>query len=221
MTAKGTFFPKRTNDHVPNMQYAADVHLGKGGIVIPAMPAASADGILAAHDIATAGATDVLADTYSDASMGKFGRNVKVVASGAATSKVTVHGRDYLGQLMSEELTLNGTTAVLGKKAFASVHAVEYGATAATTIDLGWGDVLGLPYKVIEVDHELVNGAVPSNAGTVIAGLANDTDATATNADTRGTYKPHSSVVPNGSREYKLTALWDDSNLHGNVQFAV
>lgn len=218
MTAKGEFFPRRTKQYVPNMQYAADVRKGgTGKIRIPALAAALATGILSATSIAVAGVATAFATTLTDAAMGKFGRNVTVVASGAATSAVTVHGFDYLGQPMTEVFALNGTTPVLGKKAFKWIVRIAFDATAATTINVGWGTVLGLPYKLLSNQVELVSNAVPGSAGTVVAG--SNSAQTATSADARGTYTPHSSVVPDGVRYYDLQALFDDSNLHGLPQF--
>ena len=173
MTAKGTFFPRRINDRVPNMQYAADVRYGGlGTIVIPACAAASADGI--ANDLAgTLGRTGVNRSTDA-----KFGRNVTVTASAAtgANSTVIIRGKDYLGQPMVETITVtnaNGTTAQVGKKAFKYIDSLEVGvATTAATFDVGFGNVLGLPYKSQKLVSELVNKEVPGNAGTFVDGLA-------------------------------------------------
>lgn len=218
MTAKGEFFPRRTNQYVPNMQYAADVRKGgTGKIRIPAMPALDADGILAAEDIAVAGSTTTFAATLTVAAMAKFGRNVTAVASGAATSTVTVHGHDYVGQPMTEVLTLNGTTPVLGKKAFKFIDKIEYGATAATTINVGWGNVLGLPYKLLKAYTELVDNVVATSAGTFVAG--NNSAGTGTSADSRGTLAVHTNHAPDGSRYYDVEALFDESNLLGLPQY--
>lgn len=219
MTALGEFFPRRTNDYVPNMQYAADVRFGgMGTITIPAPVATDADGILAGHSIAEAGDTREFADTYTHDSMAKFGRNVVIAASGEASSGVTIEGTDYLGQRVVEELALNNGTAVVGNKTFKTIEKISYEATAARTISVGWGNRLGLPYKIVDLYTEQVNGVEASSAGSVVAG-SND-DPTATSADPRGTYTPHTSAVPNGEREYKLTALWDTDNLHGVEHFA-
>lgn len=51
-------------------------------------------------------------------------RNIKVDASAAITTKVTVHGTNFGGEAISEELTLTGTTAAAGALAFASVTSV-------------------------------------------------------------------------------------------------
>lgn len=218
MTAKGSFFPRRTNQYVPNMQYAADVRKGGNGkIKIPALAAAAAAGILSAQSIAIAGNTSAFLIAFTEAQMGRFGRNVTVAASGAATSKVTVHGMDYLGQPMSEELTLAGAAAVAGKKTFRWIDRVDFGATAGTTINLGYGDVLGLPYKLIDNYTEIVDGVEATDAGTIVAG--SKAAQSATSAEPRGTYKPHTNNVPNGARVYELYGLFDDTNLHGNAHY--
>lgn len=220
MTAKGDFFPRRINSHVPNMKYAADVRFGGvGTILIPAMVAADTDGILDGQSIATADDTTTFVTGYDPDMMGKFGRNVTVVASGAATSTVTVRGKDYLGQPMVETLTLNGTSAVAGKKAFKYIDSIAWGATAGTTIDVGYGNVLGLPYKSQKLVSELVNKEVPANAGAIVDGAATGHTASATSDDPRGTYAPHSSQVPNGSKAYELTIMHDTDNLHGDAHY--
>lgn len=221
MTAKGEFFPSRINVHVPNMKYAADVRYGGvGRIKIPAMIALDADGILAATSIATAVDTSTFASTYTALKkndMGKFGRNVTVVASGAATSAVVVYGEDYLGQTVIESFTLNGSTPVLGKKAFKRVTRVTAAVTAATTINVGWGNTLGLPYKIQDIYTELAD-KVEATAGTVVVGSV--ATPSATTGDPRGTYLPHSSAVPDGSRVLELVGLFDVDNLHGIAHYA-
>lgn len=220
MTAKGDFFPRRINDYVPNMQYAADVRFGGlGTIRIPAPIVADPDGILAGVSIATAVDTTAFEATLTEDAMSKFGRNVTVVASGAATSNVTVYGKDYLGQPMVESFTLNGSTPVVGLKAFRYIDRITAGVTAATTIDVGWGARLGLPYRLIDAVKEVVDQTVAANAGTFVNAVAIGTSHSATTGDPRGTYQPHSSNVPNGSRNYDLTCLWDTTQLHGEPHF--
>ncbi len=219
---RAQFYPQRVNMRVPNMAYTADitnndvVHVQLGAPV-----ALDNDGILAAQSINTAVTVTSFAATYAptDAIMGRFGRALRVVASGAATSTVQVIGRDYLGQRMSETLTLNGTNAVLGLKAFKYIDSVVCGATSSVTIDLGWRDCFGLPYKFEQLAQETKNNVVAANAGTFVAGLATGTAATATNADVRGTYLPVT-VIPDGTNTFELRYIADTSNLHGNVQFA-
>lgn len=218
MTAKGDFFPRRVNQWFLNATYAADVRIdGFGLIKIPAPIALDADGILSATSIATAVDTTAFASSYNKDVMAKFGRNVTVVASGAATSTVTVFGYDYLGQPMQETLTLNGNTPVLGVKCFRHVTRVTAGVTAATTINVGWGNRFGLPYKLLKLDAEFVSNAVPADAGTATAGT--DTTVTATSAEPRGSYVPHTNNISNGARYYEIAGYWDNTNLYGVKQY--
>lgn len=103
------------NYYVPAMQAAADLGQSLSQRVEFGAPiAASATLILSAQSIAAAVDTVTFALSAAllntEANMSRFGRNVQVVASGAATSTVTVYGRDYLGQKMRETLTPNCTT---------------------------------------------------------------------------------------------------------------
>lgn len=216
----GTFFPARINMYFPKAKYAADVANGGAGRINfgPALVAANATGILNAASIATALDTATFATTYKRANMGRFGRNITVVASGAATSAVSVYGIDYLGQPMREDFTLNGATPVVGKKAFAAVNRVTGAITAGTTINVGWGNVLGLPYRFVDVFSELVDGAEATAAGTFTAPVM--TAQTATSGDPRGTYTPNAANVPNGARVYSVYGLWDTTDLYGLQQFA-
>ena len=94
MSALGSYYPAGVNEYVPNMQYAADVdingHIPVDLSPLVAMLAASATGILNAQSIAAAVDTTTFVTAFannqnvSEAYMGRFGRNVTVVASGAA-----------------------------------------------------------------------------------------------------------------------------------------
>lgn len=183
------FLIEGMNYYVHYMQAGAD--LGQRlmqRLNLGSPPATDADGILVAESIATAGETSTFAATYDPDEMGIYGRDVGVVASGAATSDVTIVGRDYLGQPMRETLTLNGATDVFGTKAFKYVDLVEFEATAATTISVGWGGKLGLPYVSVAVEREYEDN-VPAAAGTLQAPDFTDPQ-TATTDDPRGMYTP-------------------------------
>lgn len=216
----GTFFPSRINMHFPRAKYSSDVGYGGAGKISlgPAPIALNATGILNAASIATALDTMTFATTYKKSAMGRFGRNVTVVASGAATSAVSVYGTDYLGQPMKEDFTLNGATPVVGKKAFTTITRVSAGITAGTTINVGWGNVFGLPYKIIDLYTEMVDNVEATAAGTIT--LPVTVDQTATTGDPRGSYTPNAANVPNGVRTYQLYGLWDNSDLYGKAQYA-
>jgi hypothetical protein len=179
------------------MRYSSDVNYnGFTRVSFGAPAAASATNILSAQDIASAGSIDLTASTYQALLDAPYGRALQVVASGAATSTVTIKGFDYLGQPMSETLTLNGATPVLGKKAFKYLYSASWTGTAATTINLGTQNVFGLPYKAIKCDHETSDQALVT-AGTLAAPVLTDPQ-TATTGDPRGTYTP--TTTPNGSK---------------------
>lgn len=221
MSAKGSFYPANVNMYVPSMAYAADVN-SEGCLAIDISPialkAAAAAGILSAQSIATAGTQRTFVTAFAnghgndESYMGRFGRNVTVVASGAATSTVTVYGNDYLGQPMAETLTLNGTTAVPGKKAFRRITSIVYGATAATTINVGYGDVLGLPYAYIGQGISYTDDVLNSSQGTFVARVAAQT---LTSGDPRGTWTPAAGDVANGTRKHKIFYQALQGNLYG------
>lgn len=214
------YFPRRANMYVPLLDYHSEVsgETNRARVELGQPIALVAAGILSLASLAVAAtAFSTFATTYSDAAMAKYGRNVTAVASGAATSVITVRGYDYLGQPMSETLTLNGTTPVLGVKAFKTVASVTTGvAVAATTMNIGWGNTLGLPFCAIRVDSELVNNAAPT-AGTFVAG--NVQPQTATSVDPRGTYAVNAANLPDASREFVLIVEAKNGDLHGPRHF--
>jgi|GEM_PF-759049 len=75
-------------------------------------------------------------------------RAVQAVSTGADTAVLTVKGLDVYGFSLSEALTLNGATAVLGKKAFKTISAITNGAAIANLASVGTTDILGLPLFV-------------------------------------------------------------------------
>lgn len=210
-------FPRRANNSVRNMVYAADVD--KNGFVrmeLGTPVAAAAAGIISAQSIASAlvkSSAGILAAYNYKTMMGRYGRNVTIVLSGAGTPAVTVFGTDYLGQPMSETFTGNGTTSVVGKKAFKQVTSISADATAVT-INVGYGTILGLPYAIGAVLAEYLDGVAAVTGTTAVAVL---TAQTATSGDPRGTYLPNS--VPNGSRDYVVVGKVIEGDLHGLPHF--
>lgn len=213
--------PRRVNQYVPGMQYAAAVvHAAPFEIDFGAPAVAAAANILSAQSIAVAGVTTTLLIDNTDPVISAlypygpgFGRCLQVVASGAATSNVTIRGRDYMGQPMTESFTLNGAAAVVGVKAFKWIDSVTYGATAATTINVGTTDKLGLPYRTRLVQAEFSNG-VSAAVGTFVTPNLTDPQ-TITTTDPRGTYDP--TTVLDGAKVIKAIALLDNQlNASGN-----
>lgn len=106
--------------------------------------ASDADGILALQALDKAG--DVVTTFLKQP---PYARNLTVVASADQTGKVVVEGLDIAGNLITEEFTLNGTTPIVGKLAFSKVLKVTLPVKVATeTIDLGWGELIGLPFRL-------------------------------------------------------------------------
>ena len=101
---------------------------------------------------------------------------------------------DAWRQKLIETLTITATgtsKAAAGLKAFKSIESIAIasaGDATTNTLNLGWGDVLGLPYRLVQKADILrvyFNGTV-DNSATVVAADATD-PATATTGDVRGT----------------------------------
>ena len=114
-------------------------------------------------------------------------------ASSVVAMTIVVTGYDVYRQKMIEQfdITATGTSkSDAGLKAFAYIESyaiTSAGNATANTLNMGWGDVLGLPFR-IDAKHRVIpigNGALDASATIVVA---DDTDpATATTGDVRGT----------------------------------
>jgi len=155
--------------------------------VVPA--ALDADGICAQQTLAAAGNALINGALASGGTVTlDVPRNVIVDAAGAATAVLTITGTDVYGIPMSEAITLNGTTAVAGKKAFKTITRVAASA-AATDFFVGTGDVFGLPIRANSRNYVLTAwGGAFVTTGTFTA--ADATTATTTTGDVRGTFAP-------------------------------
>jgi hypothetical protein len=217
-TNHATYFPRRANCRVNNLAFASEVDIdGACKAELGVLPASGTNTIMSAVDIAAIvnkGGT-LVAGFNPDTVMGAYGRNVVLALSGAGTPTVTVRGRDYLGQPVAETLVATGATPVVGKKAFKSIDNISTSAgVAATTLNLGTGNVLGLPYAFIGVDVEIIDDAVAS-AGTFVP--ATTAAQTGTTVDPRGSWTPSS--VPNGTRNVSLLGWTLPGQLHGVAHF--
>lgn len=220
-----TFFPRRLSSYVPAMAYASDVNIsGEARISFGTPAVANATFLLSGQSVAAATTLQASSMLNSAAIIEPYGRNVQVVLSGAGTGTVIIDGYDYLVQPMSENIALNGTTIVLGKKAFKYIRQITWPTVGAVTMNVGVGATLGLPYKVGRVLSEEFAQLPVSTLGTVV--IPDITSpATATTGDTRGTYTPQS--TPNGTSVLTATFEFysdvDASNnggLHGVPHFA-
>lgn len=91
-------------------------------------------------------------------------RNLTATGTAGSDHVITVTGKDEYGVTMTEDLTLSGTNVISGAKAFSQVTGVAVAAGAAgDTFDLGWGDVLGLPFYLEDagqIIQEFEDGAM-------------------------------------------------------------
>lgn len=147
-------------------------------------------------------------------------RNVIVDSGGADTAVITVTGLDEYGVAMKEAITLNGTTAVSGKKAFKKITALDCDAAIANTAFIGTGDVLGLPVYLPRsglILSQMEDGTA-ATAGTVVAGFAAAGAHTSTSIDVRGTYDPNSAC--DGAKVFQLIVALPDAGYRGVPQYA-
>jgi hypothetical protein len=154
-------------------------------------------------------------------------RNVSVAVSHASSvvaMTVAVTGLDEYGEDVVEEIAISATGTSKtgsGKKAFKWVRSIAFTVAAdatANTANVGFADVLGLPFMLPGTAHvlkEMQDGAVPT-AGTVVAGDA--AKATATTGDVRGTYDPNAAA--DGSKAFQLVVVASDPTDLGNDQYA-
>lgn len=144
-----------------------------------------------------------------------FPRNVSIVTthgSSVVAMTILITGLDEYGVVTSELVTVaaTGTTQTDATlKTFKSITSIALIAAAdaeANTVNIGTGDVLGLPYRIdsgevvsiIEADN-----MIPTT-GTLV--FADTTDpATTTTGDVRGTYNPTQTL--NGSLVTRLLVM--------------
>lgn len=152
------------------------------------------DGICDGVDCSTTAATEItLLTTTLDVP-----RNITVDADGVGVDGVvTITGTDQYGQAMVEEITANGTTAVAGKKAFKELTSISVGVcTGADAIDIGWGNVFGLPFRV-DYKKDVLHHAKTDGVADALTLVMADTDQDATAGDPRGTWVP--TTTPDGT----------------------
>lgn len=211
-----TFFPERVNLWHGDRGFVAVGHEAGDYISLGTPASLDADGLLAATTMSHTAAMTAggFASAYDDTVMGLYGRNVTAVGllTAGSANAVTVEGYDYLNQPVIETLAPSGVSAANGKKAFKRVTKISWTpSSAGATFNVGWGDVLGLPYKATALIDELEDDAAPT-AGTFATAVTTD-PATATTGDPRGTYDPNSAC--DGSKEFKVRVKIDQDNIYG------
>ena len=224
-TKAGTYKPMNINQHVPLMAMTAGTVDGVAYVDLGAPNTLDLDGILDGVTVGTSVTTFDSSDfettftTALQSGLGtNYGRALTVTGASSGDQVVTITGKDYLGQVTVENFTISGTTPIVGKKAFYQIDGISATAgTGGVTMDIGWNDILGLPYKGVNLDQEYKDDVVTSS-GTFVAGAPTTTTQTATTADSRGTFD--SNTASNGSVNFEIRYMTDNGNLHGNAQFS-
>ena len=123
---------------------------------------------------------------------------------------VVITGTDVFGEAMTELMTVVATgtsTAYNGLKAFKTVTSIAITATGdaeANTLNMGFGDVLGIPYVLTHESDVLGFYADTTEEKLASVFVAADATSPATNAtgDVRGTVNPNTTL--DGSVQYYL-----------------
>jgi hypothetical protein len=222
----GAFHPQRVNQYVKAMAMAASVHNGPVRVDFGAPALADTDAIVTqAQDLEADNAKTLTSflGAIGSAAPAPYGRNITATAGaavGSGTSVViTINGFDYLHQPMTETITVahaDGTNTIAGKKAFYGPTSIasDGGGSVDTYILIGYGALLGLPFRAIKVFTEEADGVPDGTLGSLVAGVLTDPQ-TATTGDPRGTYDPHTTL--DGSANVTATFLFDSYvNASGN-----
>ncbi len=212
----GDFFPDRINQYVAAMRYAADVHDdGKYKLSFGAPAVEDPNGIIAAVTI-TGGVTILPAEFVGGVEPvcdSPWGRVISFEGSAAGTPVVTITGFDYLGQKITETVTMLTGAETWSLNAYSRIIQVDVATGVTGTFDMGFSNRLGLPYKTMEVEYEIEDGVLAS-AGTLVVPILTD-PATAATGDPRGTYAPTGTL--DGTADFSIVASADNwINAAGN-----
>lgn len=210
----------------------APLTLDADGLMLDATGAELPNANTITYVFATGGGTTPLDGANTTGVLDKP-RNVTAAAThGSAVVAMTIRvtGKDEYGVTVVEDLSISagGTSqAAAGKKAFKSITSIALtsaGNATTNTLDMGWGDVLGLPYRLAG-KYDLLSFSADETAetitSTVVAAVATD-PATATTGDVRGTIDP--ATACNGTVRFRgFMKIADPSSragAYGVSQFA-
>lgn len=172
----------------------------------PAPAAAAANNIATAQAVAGAGYATLNGTLVTDGvAYPDVPRNIQLDSSnvGDTTQTVTLSGVDAVGNLIEEDVALNGTTNVFSQKAFKELHSAYVDGAMDGNLTIGTGTALGLPVRIDSVaDVLLVNEGGDISEPTVVAAASG-------NADGLGTITPE--TAPNGSVVYTALVVVNDS----------
>ena len=186
------------------------------------LAAADASGISTGQLVSATAAGTALTITSGTASELAVGRGVRITASGTGASgaiNFDLTGTDIYGLVMFETVTgasASGGAVSNSKKAFASVTAATVsGAALATTItvNLGWSDVLGLPFVALDTNFVQAMGATGVDGPMTFVAAATGLNG-ATDGDVRGTID-HSDALATSFRPTLFMHVNDPTTVTG------
>lgn len=80
-----------------------------------------------------------------------YPRNLTIVASATQTGDCVITGTNIADKVITETIKFTSDTPAVGTKAFKTVTSIVLPAKAGTeNVDIGWGDVLGLPFLLTQ-----------------------------------------------------------------------
>jgi len=199
----------------------SNIHVKEYG----AVASFDADGIVSSY-VTTGAYTNMLTNTASVckgalvssalASVITFAtpRNIIVTASQAEAKNLYVYGTDEYGADMVETITVSGSAVTSGKKAFKTITKLQTTGAWATTISIGTGNRLGLPYRIANAGKILgvtVDG-LATGGYTLVAGHATAAAPSSSNgdADVRGTVA--FTTVPDSAKLFTVMMVVDSTS---------
>lgn len=177
-----------------------------GGVVVN-----DEDGIALAQAVAGAGNLTLNGPVSTDGVATLTpARNVTVNSAGDDTGiTFTVTGTDEYGKALVETITGANAGKANGLKAFKTVTQIAASGAAAGNVNAGYGDVIGLPFRVDNKNQIQIffDGAI--DAATLVLAVTTD-PATATTGDVRGTINPAGTL--DGTKELSVVYHYLDSS---------
>ncbi len=140
-------------------------------------------------------------------------RNILLTASNAESKRIIITGRDEYGEVMVESIYACAAGVTSGKKAFKVLTSITTTVAFASTISIGTGNRIGLPFKLPNKGKFLgltIDGGA-TGGYTLVAAHATTANGSSSNADAdvRGTIA--TTTVPDSAKLFTITMLVDGS----------
>jgi hypothetical protein len=126
-------------------------------------------------------------------------------AANFSATTFTIRGYDVYGQAMTQTMAGPNANTVNSLKAFKKVVSIASSTALGTNTSAGIGDVFGLPFRLLDINHVIANkwaSALAQDASTFVAAVQTS-PSTAALGDVRGTVQPSS--ASNGARRLTVS----------------